>query len=148
MREEMIAAIEGNPKPGSWAGILISKYPEWIDRIEGEIGSIRKLRGVCPKCQEFRTLTKNKRLKKWRCPKCKKYYAEEEITNETIRFVFSNRNNHALGERAVFYCLFCKKVTVFRRQGELYQCSQCDGLVTERAAKALAWNFGWIIDFT
>ena len=99
----MIAVIEGNPKPGSWAGILISKYPEWIDRIEGEIGSIRKLRGVCPKCQEFRTLTKNKRLKKWRCPKCKRYYAEEEITNETIRFVFSNRNNHALGERAVLF---------------------------------------------
>ncbi|RLI98752.1 MAG: hypothetical protein DRP00_01290 [Candidatus Aenigmatarchaeota archaeon] len=149
MKEEIIAIIEGEAKPNSRAAMLISKYPEWIDRGEEEIGDIRKMRGVCPKCQEFHTFKQHRRHRKWRCLRCKKYFSEEEIINTTIRFVHETRKKVETQNTVILFCLFCKKITRFERATDnLFRCSKCGNLMTERAVAALAWDLGWIVGFT
>jgi len=149
MREELIAIMEGEAKPNSWAGILVSKYPEWLDREGEEIGDIRKMRGVCPRCQEFHTFKQHRRHRKWKCLRCKKYFSEEEIINTTIRFVHETRKIQKHKNTVIIFCLFCKKIARFERTADnFFRCSKCGNLMTERAVAALAWDLGWIVNFT
>jgi len=147
MKEKMVAIIEGLAKPGALCFLLLSKYPRWIDSALYEVGGRTWMRGACPTCQQFRSFSENKKKRKWRCPKCKKYYTEEEIVGETIRFIHNKRREMEASDRLTFICPFCREVKAHRRVARKYKCPACDALIEEETAKALAWNLMWLSDF-
>jgi len=149
MKEKMVAIIEGLARPFSWAGILVSKYPSCIDRDE-ELSGITEMRGACPNCQEFRIFRYHQRTKKWRCVKCKKYFAEKAIVNYTIAFVFRARQEWKYSEPFLYaYCRHCEKNTVFNQISEdKFECSQCKVIISAKEAYAGRWNFANIPYFT